>query len=53
MNGEIRSLSIAFADGVTLLLLGSDVVGAVAGLDGAFGEEGGVWVCVSAGVGCG
>jgi hypothetical protein len=49
MDGEVGGL--ALAELVTLLLHGSDIVGAVAGLGGAFGEEGGVWICVTSGVG--
>jgi hypothetical protein len=51
MDGEVRSLGAALSQLVALLLHGSDIVGAVAGLDGAFGEERRVGVCVAAGVG--
>jgi hypothetical protein len=50
MNGEVCGLA-ALAHLVTLLLHGSDIVGAAARFDGAFGEEGGVGVGVAAGVG--
>lgn len=52
MDSEVCCLA-ALAQLVSLLLHGSDIVGAVAGLDGAFGEECGVWVCVATGVGWG
>ena len=52
MDSEVCCLA-ALAQLVSLLLHGSDIVGAVAGLDGAFGEECSVWVCVAAGVGWG
>lgn len=52
MDSEVCGLA-ALAQLVSLLLHGSNIVGAVAGLDGAFGEEGGVGVCVASGVGWG
>jgi hypothetical protein len=52
MDGEVGGLgAVTLADLVSLLLHGPDIVGAVAGLDGAFGEECGVWVGVSSRVG--
>ena len=50
VDGEVGRLA-ALAHLMTLLLHGSDIVGAAACLDGAFGEEGRVWVGVAAGVG--
>jgi hypothetical protein len=52
MDSEVCGLA-ALAQLVSLLLHRSDIVGAVAGLVGAFGEECGVWVCVASGVGWG
>ena len=50
MDGEVSGFA-ALAHLVTLLLHGPDIVGAAAGLDGTFGEEGGVGVGVTTGVG--
>jgi hypothetical protein len=48
VDREVCGLALAHL--VTLLLHGPDIVGAAACLHRAFGEEGGVWVCVAAGV---